>query len=213
MDIEEEEGRRALGEALVDHPRDVAGDQRDGDQQGDAHAERHHHVRGRRAGPVQVREREAQPGAARTRHGAGEARQAARRGAQYDQREARAEDEPDGESTVVDADDREPRERQREAGNERRHAGRRPGPLGRDEVAEQAGGGTSPARASGQTAKTSVASSPNSAARPSDAGWTASASSIGRNAPISRPARIGASTPNTSPSAMPAAARPSTSAR
>ena len=65
LDIDEEKGGRLGREPVVDLAREIALDERDGDQHREPDAERQHDLRGRRARAVQIGERQPQRRAAR----------------------------------------------------------------------------------------------------------------------------------------------------
>ena len=100
-DVEEEEARRLLRQALRELAGQVGVDDRERHEERDAEAEREHERGRERAGPVDVGEREARRRPARARQAAGERHDAERDEAQEHEGAGRGADEHQRDAPVI----------------------------------------------------------------------------------------------------------------
>ena len=126
LDVDEEEGRRVARDALRDLLAQIALDQRRRHQHGEAEPQRQHDDRRRRAGPVQVGERQPQRGelrlaGARRRH-----HQKPRQQREGDEGADRAQHEPARDARLVGGEDGEARQHHGDGADQQRRRARQP---------------------------------------------------------------------------------------
>src|SRR6185437_667253 len=131
-------GGGRLGQCLADFVLKVALDKGDGDEHGEADAEREDDARHRRTWTVEIGEGKAQAGPAHALDAPRRRRDEQCRDAEGEERCRRAEDEPEGDAPIGRGDDGETGERRRRERDPDYAAGRWPRGGGRHHVAEEA---------------------------------------------------------------------------